>query len=65
MRVCIKLNKDIQCDYICNRVQNLVNKFRNDSQDISEAVLIIDIKSTTDGGDNHIPKLEYHPDSPT
>ena len=43
----------------------LVNKFQQSSQDISSAVLVLDIIQTIDGGDYHIPKLEYHPDCTT
>ena len=62
MKISITLNKQIQCEYICSQIQKVVNKYQENSQDISGAVLIIDIVQVTDGGDNHIPKLEYLPD---
>ena len=61
MKIAIALNKNIQCEQICSEIQKLVTKLSS-SQDISQSVLVIDIIQTTDGGDNHIPKLEYNPD---
>lgn len=62
MKIAISLNKQIQCEHICSKIQQLVTKLQHQGQDISKALLIIDIVQPTDGGDNHIPKLEYHPD---
>lgn len=58
MKIAISLNQNIQCEYICQQIQKLVNKFQS-SQNINGALLIIDIVQPVDGGDNHIPKLEY------
>lgn len=58
--ICITLNKQIQCDYICSKIQQLLAQYQN-SHNISEAVLIINIVQTKDGGDAHIPKLQYDP----
>jgi len=65
MKIGITLNKDIQCEYICQQIQKLVTKFQQSGEDLSQSILVIDIIKTVDGGDNHIPKLEYHPDSLT
>lgn len=64
-KIAITLNKDISCEIICNRIQNLMNSLQHQGQNLSGAVLIIDIVQTTDGGDSHIPKLTYNPDSLT
>lgn len=64
MKIAISLNKNIQCDYICNQIQKVINQIQV-SQDISNSVLVIDIIQITDSGDNHIPKIEYRPDSLT
>lgn len=61
-KIVISLNRNIQCEYICQQVQKLVTKFQN-GQDINGALLVIDIIQPIDGGNNHIPKIEYHPDS--
>lgn len=65
MKIGITLNKDIQCEYICQQIQKLVAKFQQDGGNLSESVLVIDIIKTIDGGDSHIPKIEYKPDSLT
>lgn len=62
MKIAIALNKNIQCEQICAEIQKLVTKLTN-SQDISQSILVIDIIQITDGGDSHVPKLEYHHDS--
>jgi GTP-binding protein EngB required for normal cell division len=62
MKISITLNKQIQCEYICSQIQKAINRYQQHSQDLSGAVLVIDIVQVTDGGDSHIPKLEYYPD---
>lgn len=63
MQVAIKLDKEISCDYICQRIQKLVNQLNKTQQSVSGSLLVIDIRSITDGGDNHIPKIEYKSES--
>jgi hypothetical protein len=65
MKIAINLNKDIQCEYICQQIQKLVTKFQQGGGNLPESVLVIDIITTLDSGDNHIPKIEYKPDSLT
>ena len=55
----IKLNKEIQCEYICGIVQKIVTEYLKHNDNLSESVLVLDIRKITDGGDHHIPKLEY------
>jgi hypothetical protein len=63
MKISITLNKQIQCEYICSEIQKLINKYQQQySQDMSGAVLVMNIIQVSDGGDSHIPKLEFHPD---
>lgn len=64
MKIAITLNKNIQCEDICNKIQKLVTQLQS-SQDITSSVLVIDIIQITDSGDNHIPKIEYYPSSLT
>jgi len=63
MKFAITLNKNIECEYICKSIQKLVTQYQQTSQDISGAVLVIDIIKVTDGGDSHIPKITYDPES--
>lgn len=65
MKFAINLDKNIQCEYICQQIQKLITKFQQDGGNLPESVLVIDIIQTIDGGDNHIPKIEYCPNSLT
>jgi hypothetical protein len=65
MKFAITLNKNIECEYICQQIQKIVTKFQQSGGNLPESVLVIDIIQTVDGGDNHIPKIEYYPDSLT
>jgi hypothetical protein len=55
----------LQCEYICQKIQKLISQHQQNNQDLSGSLLVIDIITPIDGGDSHIPKLEYHPDSLT
>lgn len=61
MKFSITLNKNLNCEYICSIIQKIINDHQKDHRDISNSVLILDIKDTIDSGDNHIPKLTYDP----
>lgn len=53
------LNKEINCGNICNDIQRLVNKFQ-ESNNTSQAVLVIQIKQINDSLENVEPlRLEY------
>lgn len=49
----------MQCEYICQKVQELVNKFVKANNNVSEAFLIISIKTVSQNDDSSIPKLEF------
>ena len=61
MRMSISLNQNIECNYICGQIQKLVNKFQQSGENLGSALLVIDIVQPIDGGDYHIPKIEYKP----
>jgi hypothetical protein len=52
----IKLDKNIQCESICQKIQQLIATM---SQDTSQSILVIDIKPINNDDTNLIPKLEY------
>jgi hypothetical protein len=64
-KIAISLNKEVPCEYICQQIEKLAKNFMKNSQDINGALLVIDIVKPVDGGDNHIPKITYDPNSPT
>jgi hypothetical protein len=53
----------LQCEYICQKIQKLISQHQQNNQDLSGSLLVIDIITPIDGGDSHIPKIEYKPDS--
>jgi hypothetical protein len=65
MKLSISLGQNLQCEYICQKIQKLITQHQQNGQDLSGSLLTIDIITTIDGGDNHIPKLEYNPDCTT
>lgn len=50
----------MDCGYICNKIQEAISKYQkeNNSPDLTDSLLIIDIKKPDDNTDL-IPKLEY------
>jgi hypothetical protein len=61
MIITIKLQNQMDCGYICNKIQEAISKYQkeNNSPDLTDSLLIIDIKKPDDNTDL-IPKLEYH-----
>jgi hypothetical protein len=60
MIITIKLQNQMDCGYICNKIQEAISKYQkeNNSPDLTDSLLIIDIKKPDDNTDL-IPKLEY------
>ena len=54
----ISLDKDINCEYICNQVGSLVRDFMESDKNIKECLLTLDIKSISYSVDPTIPKIE-------
>jgi hypothetical protein len=54
----IRIQPQMDCNYICQRVHEAIVKFQKDSPDLSDSMVVIDIKKTTDDT-NLIPKLEF------
>ena len=49
----------MDCGYICHKIQEAISKYQkeNNSQDLTDCLLVIDVKKPTDDNDL-IPKLE-------
>jgi hypothetical protein len=54
----IRIQPQMDCNYICKRVHEAIVKFQKDNPDLSDSMVVIDIKKTTDDT-NLIPKLEF------
>lgn len=57
MLVSIKLQQNLPCDYICHMIQKALAQYQKDN-DVSDSVLVIDIKKVNDNIDS-IPKIEF------
>jgi len=57
----IKLEEKIECALICKAIQKLINSTLRDN-DFKNKAISIKIVDVLDGGDYHIPKIEYKPD---
>lgn len=52
----IKLDKNIQCESICQKIQTLISQLKPES---GESILVIDIKNIISDDTCIIPKIEY------
>lgn len=48
----------MDCNYICQRIHQAVLKYQKDNSDLTDSILVIDIKKPCDDS-NLIPKLEF------
>lgn len=55
----IRIQDQMNCEYICAKVQEAINEYHKHSQDISGALILIDIKKPSQETDEAIAKLEY------
>lgn len=55
----IRLDKPLQCEYICQEVQKLLTKFQQQGvQDFTDSFLVLEIKSISYTIDETVCKLE-------
>jgi uncharacterized protein YihD (DUF1040 family) len=55
----IKIEPQMNCEYICQKIQQAVTKYQMDSPDMSDTLIVIDIKKISANDDSLIPKLEH------
>lgn len=48
----------MDCNYICQRIHEAIVKYQKHNPDLTDSLVVIDIKKTTDDT-NLIPKLEF------
>jgi hypothetical protein len=60
MMKAIRLDKQIQCEYICQEIQSLINNHQQTSPNI-DSVLVLEIKTIEHTVDDYIPKIELKP----
>lgn len=54
----IALTRDISCEEICGIIGSLINEYRISQPDLSNSVMVIDIKNIVYSIDNEVPKIE-------
>lgn len=59
MITAIRLDKDISCEQMCQTLGRVINEYRLSSPDLSDCVLVIDIKKITESLIDTMPKLEH------
>ena len=59
MITCIKIQQEMNCEYICGQIQKAILTYQKYSPDLTGALLIIDIKIPSVENTNMIQKLEY------
>jgi hypothetical protein len=58
MIITIKIESEMSCEYICKRVHEAILKYQKDNPDLTDTMVIIDIKKHSNDVDL-IPKLEF------
>lgn len=56
----IRIQNNMQCEHICQKVQEVVTKFQGAGGNLSDSFIIISIKTVSQNDDSSIPKLEFH-----
>jgi|688.fasta_scaffold330307_3 hypothetical protein len=56
----LKIQNNMQCEYICQKVQELVNKFQVAGGNLSDSFIVMNIKTISQNDDSSIPKLEFN-----
>jgi hypothetical protein len=46
--IAIKLQNNVACEYICHQVQKLVHNYQQQNNNMTDLILVIDIKQPTD-----------------
>jgi GTP-binding protein EngB required for normal cell division len=54
----------MDCNYICNKIQQAIINYQKSNPDLSDAMIVIDIKKPVSNDTNMIPKITYK-NSPT
>jgi hypothetical protein len=54
----LRIESQMNCEYICKRVHEAIIKYQKDNPDPTDSIVVIDIRKPSDNTDL-IPKLEY------
>lgn len=54
----VRLDRPTDCGYLCKQIQKMIENHKK-VESLDNKVLSIRVVDLVDGGDDHIPKLEY------
>jgi hypothetical protein len=54
----IKLEQQIDCPTLCRQIAKMLERYGREN-DLKDKAISIKIVEIVDGGDNHMPKIEY------
>jgi len=54
----IKLNEQIDCTTLCKQIAKMIDAYRKNNS-LDNKIISVKIVDIIDGGDKHMPKLEY------
>jgi hypothetical protein len=54
----IKIQAQIDCNYICQKIHEAIVRYQQTNPDVSDSLIVIDIKKISTDTDSLIPKLE-------
>jgi hypothetical protein len=57
----IRIQPQMDCGYVCQKIQEAVLKYQKNNSDLNDTLVVIDIRKISSDIDL-IPKLEFHPD---
>jgi hypothetical protein len=59
-QVSIKLDKQMDCNYICNHIQGLINHFSQQNIDLSQYLLVCSLKEITNTDQNLLLRIGHN-----
>lgn len=59
MKLSIRLNKQIDCNKLCQQIEKVISNFDPSPNDIQDCLVVIDIVRPIDESINIIPRLEH------
>jgi hypothetical protein len=57
----IRIENQMNCEVICQKVQNAIVKYHKDNPDLNDSWIIIDIKRISQSIEQEVNCLEYKP----
>lgn len=56
-KIAIRLNQELSCEYICKNIENLINRYKKQQIDLSNYLLVFELKASKDTGQMLLPRI--------